>query len=215
MSDKEYGIMDFGFETYEIINPNYAKLVFKLNNAGNLTIEAIPSLTPGVKPEGTQHGKVPKGTKVFDYETKIIISLSYSDCINIAKLIDTSTPATLKLYRNSSRFSKTVTITRNDDTTNNTNGSRKFYFTLNFDSTTIDGVNTKFKLPMSDVIFEEFATVLSSYVNSYHMIKYYNQVEKAKADEMKEIKNLLLKLLGQQHDESTEESENKYKQYEV
>jgi hypothetical protein len=65
---------------------------------------------------------------------------------------------------------------------------------------------------MSDVIFEEFATVLSSYVNSYHMIKYYNQVEKAKADEMKEIKNLLLKLLNQ---ESTEESENKYKQYEV
>lgn len=44
------------------------------------------------------------------------------------------------------------------------------------------------------------------------MIKYYNQVEKAKADEMKEIKNLLLKLLNQ---ESTEESENKYKQYEV
>ena len=86
MVNKEYGVMDFGFETYEIINPNYAKLVFKLNNAGNLTIEAIPSLTPGVKPEGTQHGKVPKGTKVFDYETKIIISLSYSDCINISNL---------------------------------------------------------------------------------------------------------------------------------
>ena len=212
MVNKEYGVMDFGFETYEIINPNYAKLVFKLNNAGNLTIEAIPSLTPGVKPEGTQHGKVPKGTKVFDYETKIIISLSYSDCINISNLANNPKPnATLKLYRNSTKFSKTVTITCNEDTSNN----NKYYFTINFDSTTIDGVNTKFKLPMSDVIFEEFATVLSSYVNSYHMIKYYNQVEKAKADEMKEIKNLLLKLLRQEHDESTEESENKYKQYEV
>ena len=107
MSDKEYGVMDFGFETYEIINPNYAKQVFKLNNAGNLTIEAIPSLTPGVKPEGTQHGKVPKGTKVFDYETKIIISLSYSDCINISNLANNPKPnANLKLYRNSTRFSK-------------------------------------------------------------------------------------------------------------
>ena len=142
MVNKEYGVMDFGFETYEIINPNYAKLVFKLNNAGNLTIEAIPSLTPGVKPEGTQHGKVPKGTKVFDYETKIIISLSYSDCINISNLANNQAKCYFKLYRNSTRFSKTVTITCNEDTSNN----NKYYFTLNFDSTTIDGVNTKFKL---------------------------------------------------------------------
>ena len=215
MVNKEYGVMDFGFETYEIINPNYAKLVFKLNNAGNLTIEAIPSLTPGVKPEGTQHGKVPKGTKVFDYETKIIVSLSYSDCINISKLANNPKPnTTLKLYRNSTKFSKTVTITCNEDTSSSAD-SKKYYFTMNFDSTTIDGVNTKFKLPMSDAIFEEFATVLSSYVNSYHMIKYYNQVEKVKADEMKEVKNLLLKLLGQEYVEPTEKQENKYKQYEV
>ena len=204
--------MKYSIECHDMVFPKYAKMVFKINVSGNMTISAAPSLTPGKNPPGMQNGQLPKGTKVFDYETKIIISLSYSDCINISNLANNPKPnATLKLYRNSTKFSKTVTITCNEDTSNN----NKYYFTLNFDSTTIDGVNTKFKLPMSDVIFEEFATVLSSYVNSYHMIKYYNQVEKAKADEMKEIKNLLLKLLGQQHDESTEESENKYKQYEV
>lgn len=185
MAKKEYGIMDFGFETYEIINPNYAKLVFKLNNAGNLTIEAAPSFTPGVKPEGSQFGKVPKGTRVFDYENKIIVSMSFADCLNIMRMANNPIPDdTIKLYRNSNRFTKTITISCNQDM----NDPERYYFSMNFDSTTVDGINTKIKLPMSSSIFYEFSMVLNSYVNCYHMIKYYNAVEKAKLEKDKEDK---------------------------
>lgn len=195
----EYGIMDFGFEIHEIINPNYAKMIFKLNSAGNLTIEAFPSFTPGVKPEGTQHGKVPAGTRVFDYEKKIIVSLGYMDCVNIVHMFDEpNINLPLKLYRNSIKFNKTITISC-QESADSTPNDVKYYYTINFDSTTSDGANIKFKLPMSSVIFEEFAEILRSYTNNYHMIKYYNQVEKAKTEKIKkeldEIKSLVNKLI--------------------
>jgi hypothetical protein len=185
-SEKEYGIMDFGFDMYEMVNPTWAKLVFKLNNAGNLTIEAAPSLTPGVKPEGLEHGRVAKGSKIFDYEKKIIVSMLFADCLKIvdfAREVDIN--KSVKMYRNSARFSKVITLNYVED------NNRGAYAVISFDSTDGNGVNTKFKLPMNLDALAEFAQIHKSYIDCFHMIKYYTQVQSKIIDEIENMRTEL------------------------
>ena len=75
--------MKYSVDIHEMVFPKYAKLQFKVNRAGNLTLIASPSYTPGKLPDGLKPGQIPKGTRIFDYDSQIVVSLTFQDCLLI------------------------------------------------------------------------------------------------------------------------------------
>jgi len=160
----------YAIDVHEMVFPKYAKLQFKINKGGNLTLAASPSLNPGQLPEGTKGGKVPKGTKVFDYEKQIITSLGISDIIKLINMSKSTVPTeNVDIFRNSFKYNKKITFAYNlDDQT----GKIKF-ITIYFQSTDESGKEIKFYLPISLVNFEEVAQILQSYLSSVCSIKLF------------------------------------------
>lgn len=198
MADKKYSNMPlvFGIETWEYVNPKYAKLVTKINSVGNMTLEVSPTIYPqGTLPPGVESGRIEKGVKVFDYDKKIIFSISFDDCVNVVEMskkrfdwdqktnapVKPNTIKPLTLYRNSLKFNKKLTMQYVDG------GSGDYYVSMNFESTDENGMTTKFKLPLNLESFDLFSKVLESYQNSYHLIQYYNQVQKSIDEKINKI----------------------------
>lgn len=165
--------MKYSIDLHEMVFPKYAKLQFKINRAGNLTIAASPSLTPGQLPDGVKGGQIPKGTKVFDYDQQIVVSLILSDCIKIVSFAkNKSIVDAVEIFRNSAEYNKRVNIayTPQDD-----NPTKPKFATIYFQSTDSTGKEIKFRLPLSLGSLEEFAEVLQSYVTSFPMVKLFCQ----------------------------------------
>lgn len=162
--------MKYAIDVHEMVFPKYAKIQFKINKGGNLTVAASPSFTPGQLPEGTKGGKVPKGTRVFDYDKQIITSLGIPDII---KLIDMSkkkvATENVDIFRNSEKYNKKITFSYNLD---ESTGAVKF-LTIYFHSTDYTGKEIKFYLPISLANFEEIAHILQSYLSSVCSIKLF------------------------------------------
>jgi hypothetical protein len=163
--------MKYSVDTYEMVFPKYAKLQLKINKAGNLIIGASPSLTPGQMPPGVQGGRVPKGTKVFNYEDQILVSLTFADCLNIVNFAKSKmVTSTVDIFRNSTKFNKKVSFVfaPKDD-----KPLEAKFATIYFSSTATEKKEIKFKLPISLVNLDELAQLVESYINSYQMIKLY------------------------------------------
>jgi hypothetical protein len=165
--------MKYGIDLYEMVFPKYAKLQFKINRAGNLTVVASPSLTPGVLPEGVKGGQVPKGTRVFDYDQQIVVSLIFADCLKLISFAKSkSVTDTVEIFRNSAQYNKRVNVVWNPQ--DNEPLKAKFA-SLYFQSTDATGKEIKFKLPLSIASVEELAEVVQSYVTSFSMVKLFCQ----------------------------------------
>lgn len=178
----------YAIEVYDgLVFPKYAKVIFKINPSGNLTMHASPALTPGKEPPGTVRGKVPKGTKVFDYSKEIIASLEFEDCLNIinfAKNRNHPNPDVrignthYTIFRNSERFNKKINFTYTMDDNDPTVAKMA---TIWFESVTTAG-EIKFYLPMSLNSFDNIAEICKSYCTNITNIKLscalYNEIEK-------------------------------------
>lgn len=167
--------MKYSIDLHEMVFPKYAKLQLKINRAGNLTLVASPSFTPGVLPEGVKGGQVPKGTRVFDYDQQIVVSLIFADCL---KLISFSKNKDIKdaveIFRNSAQYNKKVNLVWNpqDDSP-----LKVKFASMYFQSTDSAGKEIKFKLPLSIASIEELAEVVQSYVTSFATVKLYCQAD--------------------------------------
>ena len=167
-------VLKYSIDMHELIFPKYAKLQFKINKAGNLTIAASPSITPGQMPEGIKPGAVPKGTKIFNYDAQIVTSLTFSDCLAILDFISSANVAkTVDIYRKSSKYDKKLTFAY---TPSETDASKPKFLTLYFSS--IDnGKENKFKLPLSLASLAEVYKIIDSYVLNFAMIKLFCQAD--------------------------------------
>jgi hypothetical protein len=78
-------MIKYGVEFHSLIYPKWAKLRFKISSEGKFLFISNPAITPGKLPDNIQKGKVPKGTKIFDYDKnkECIMSLSLAECIQI------------------------------------------------------------------------------------------------------------------------------------
>jgi hypothetical protein len=165
--------MKYGIDLYEMVFPKYAKLQFKINRAGNLTVVASPSLTPGQLPEGVKGGQVPKGTRVFDYDQQIVVSLIFADCLKLISFAkNKDIKDAVEIFRNSAQYNKRVNMLWNPQD----NDPLKVKFaSIYFQSTDSTGKEIKFKLPLSVASVEELAEIVQSYVTSFSMVKLFCQ----------------------------------------
>lgn len=168
--------MKYSVSVNEMIFPKYAKIEFKINKVGNLTLSASPSFTPGVLPEGIKPGIIPKGTKIFDFKnSEIVVSLKFEDCLNIIKFNNNRITADkVELYRNSDFYNKKITIVYFPD--ENT-GKPKFATFWFYYKDLKNGETRNFKLPISLTDFDTFCRIIESYVNNFSMIKLYCGVQ--------------------------------------
>ena len=165
--------MKYSVDVHEMVFPKYAKLQFKINKAGNLALVAAPSLTPGKLPDGIKPGQIPKGTKIFDYASQIVVSLTFQDCLNILEFIKSKNVASIvELYRNSEKYNKKVTLSYFTD---DKDISKPKFATFWFNSTEADGREISFKLPLSLSNLEEIGELVRSYIHSFAMIKLFCQ----------------------------------------
>lgn len=167
--------MKYGIEFHELVFPKYAKLVFKINKAGHLVLAASPSLTPGKYPPGVRPGVIPKGTKIFDYDNSIIVSLEFSDCLKLLDYIESKSPlVTVDVYRNSNLYNKKITF---NYFPLETDPSIAKFASIFFNCTDSDGKEIHFNLPLSFDNLNEMGKIIESYVNNYAMIKLFTAVE--------------------------------------
>lgn len=169
--------MKYSVDVHEMVFPKYAKLQLKINKAGNMTLTATPSFTPGKMPEGVKKGGfVEKGARIFNYDNQIIVSLTFTDCLNIIDFVHSKNVAkTVDIFRTSSRYNKKVNLTYFADEDNP--GTPKFaIFWFNSLENDVEK-EIKFKLPLSFANLEEIAKVLESYVQNYAMIKLFCQAQ--------------------------------------
>lgn len=160
--------MKYSIECHDMVFPKYAKMVFKINVSGNMTISAAPSLTPGKNPPGMQNGQLPKGTKVFDYTKEILVSVGFADClaiIDFAQSRDISKH--VDIFRKSTQWNKKVSIVYTPDD-NNINIPKMA--TIYFESSTPEGI-VKFYLPLSLKSLDELAEFCKSYTINVIPIK--------------------------------------------
>jgi len=167
--------MKYGIDLYEMIFPKYAKLQFKINRVGNLSIIASPSLTPGVLPEGVKGGQIPKGTKIFDYDQQIVVSLNFADCLKLISFAKRkSITDTVEIFRNSTQYNKRVNVVWNSQDDDQLKVKFASFYFQSIDAT---GKEIKFKLPLSISSIEELAEIIQSYVTCFSMIKLFCQSE--------------------------------------
>ena len=156
-----------------MVFPKYAKLQFKVNKVGNMTLTAAPAYTPGKLPTGVKPGQIPKGTKIFDYDSQIVVSLTFQDCLSIVKFAESKNIAnSVELFRNSDKYSKKVTLSYFPD---EADALKPKFATFWFNSTESEGKQINFKLPLSLSNLEEIAELIKSYVQNYTMIKLFCQ----------------------------------------
>lgn len=165
--------MKYSVDIHEMVFPKYAKLQFKVNRAGNLTLIASPSYTPGKLPDGLKPGQIPKGTRIFDYDSQIVVSLTFQDCLNIIEFAKSRNVAnTVELFRNSDKYNKKVTISYFPD---EANALKPKFVTIWFNSSEASGKEINFKLPLSLSNLDEIAELVKSYVHGFVMIKLFCQ----------------------------------------
>lgn len=165
--------MEYSVDVYDMVFPKYAKLQFKINKAGNMTLTAAPAITPGKLPDGVKPGQIPKGTKIFDYDSQIVISLTFQDCLKIIDMAKSKNVTTsVELFRNSDKYNKKVTLSYFPDDQDPT---KVKFATFWFNSTNESGKEINFKLPLSISNLEEIAELIKSYVNCFAMIKLFCQ----------------------------------------
>ena len=170
----------YAVECHDMVFPKYAKLVFKINQAGNLSMSASPSRTPGKAPPGAVNGKLPKGTKVFDYDKEVITTITFSECLAIIDFIKTrrvmltaEKANKVDLFKNSDNFEKKITFVYMAD---DNDPSIIKMATIYIDAT-IFGRNgaadthIKFHLPLSLKSLEEIGEICKAYVSNVHTIK--------------------------------------------
>jgi hypothetical protein len=164
----------YAIECHDMVFPKYAKLVFKINQSGNITISASPSLTPGKNPPGYKEGPLPKGTKVFDYTKEILVSIGFTDCLNIIAFannkrpnITPDKPNTVDIFRNSFEYNKHVTFTYTPDD----NDPTKVKMCTIFFNSSSHGVKNEFYLPLSLKSLDEISELCKSYAANVTVIK--------------------------------------------
>ena len=162
--------MRYGVDIHELVFPKYAKMAIKINTNGSITLLMTPSFTPGKMPEGVRPGQIPKGLKIFDYDKTIAISLTYSDCISIIEYAASKLPTVeVNVYRINNKFNKKVTFTWMPDEED----PGKAKFATIFAQQREKEQEVKFNIPLSFNNLDEFALLLSSYVNNYAAIKLF------------------------------------------
>lgn len=188
----------YSVECHDMVFPKYAKLVFKINNAGNLSMSASPSLTPGKNPVGFAGGKLPKGTRVFDYDKEVITTITFGECLSIIDFAKNKKPIApdgkpnkIELYKNSENFEKRISMVYTPD--DNDPRVAKMV-TIYFDATIYnktggDDNHIKFYLPLALKSLDEIARLCESYVSSIHTIKLITGLENQKSDRNKKYNN--------------------------
>lgn len=160
--------MKYSVEIHDLVYPKYAKVVFKINQAGNITLSASPSFTPGKLPAGMVGNTPPKGSRMFDYDKEIVISLGFKDCLDIVNFNNKrDVTKQVDIFRKSYDWSKKVTFVYTPD---DNDPLKPKMVTIFFDLTKADGV-TKFYLPLSFASFNEIASLLESYTLTFPIIK--------------------------------------------
>ncbi len=118
-------------------------------------------------------GQVPKGTRVFDYDQQIVVSLIFADCLKLISFAKSkSVKDSVEIFRNSSQYNKRVNIVWNPQ---ENEPLKPKFASIYFQSTDVTGKEIKFKLPLSIASVEELAEVVQSYVTSFSMIKLFCQ----------------------------------------
>lgn len=166
--------MKYGIDMYDLVFPKYGKLVFGINKTGNFILNVSPSFTVGKLPEGVSGGRVPKGTKVFDYDKEVVVSFDLKDCLNMVEFFrKKDVSQNIDFYRNSERFNKKITLKytpMDDDAT-----KPKMVTIFVSASLFLNGENKEvsFYVPMSLANFGEMIEVVKSYINNFAMIKLF------------------------------------------
>lgn len=170
---KEFKRALYPVEIWNTVNPKYFNLVLKISNSGQLILAATPSYTPGKLPAGVQKGRVPKGTKVFNYEKTIVVGLEFADCFNIVNFIENMDPTDkVEIYRKlQGVFDKSVNLQWNVE-------GKKINNAVMYFNMTESGNDSKVMIPFGMQILSEFSEVIKSYMNNMPMIKLFcNGVE--------------------------------------
>jgi hypothetical protein len=171
----------YAVECHSMVFPKYAKLVFKINQSGNMTISASPSFTPGTPPAGMENGQLPKGTRVFDYSKEILVSIGFSDCLSIIKFAENRTMFMINgkgkridnkvdIFRNSAEYNKHVTFIYTPD---DVDPNKIKMCTIFFDSSINGNSNShiKFYLPLALSHLDEIAELCKAYAYNVTVIK--------------------------------------------
>lgn len=186
--------MKYAIETHHLVFPKYAKMVFKIDQKGNLLVCASPSLTPGKMPPGMQNGQLPKGTKVFDYTKEIQFTLGFDDCLNIAEfstLKQNCAMAAVNIFRKSATWNKKITFVYTPDDVNPAIAKMAtIFFEMSRNNNT-----TKFYLSLSLKALDEIAEFCKSYAYSMISLKVSCGIEEERCEKEKEDSMLLQQIL--------------------
>lgn len=172
----------YATETYEMVFPKYAKVIFSINQAGNLSMALTPSFTPGKMPAGAVNGKLPKGTRVFDYDKEIITTVTFTECLAIIEftknkrlMLTPEKPNKVDIYKTSDRFEKRINFiyTADDNDPSIIKMATIYVDAIIKNQKNENGEDTriKFYLPLSIKSLEEIAKICEAYVNNVHSIK--------------------------------------------
>ena len=156
-------MIKYGIEFDELNYPKWGKIKFKLSDKGKFLIIINPSITPGKMPEGIK-GKVPKGTKVYDYDDdkECIMELSLDECV---KIID---------FAKNQNMAETVALTHQTYVTKYLNFAWGSENLCNINYRKVDDAGNecnKIYLPVPFDGLRKIIVILNSYINNYVMIK--------------------------------------------
>lgn len=156
----------YKLELYKLVYPKWAAAMIEISPKGKLTFVISPSKTPGTLPAGFKGGSIAKGTKVFDYEKELAVSLSLAECLQILDFIKAQnavqTVEFIHMYKGtSSKFSmawstgKSTKVEVCNININRTEGEEK----------------KKVFIPIPFNGMREIAVILDSYIKNYAVIK--------------------------------------------
>lgn len=164
-------MLKYGVEFHELVYPKWGKIRLRINGKGQLIFIANPSLTPGKMPENLKPGVIPKGTRVFDYDSnkECLLSLSLGECMQIVDFAKTKNAAdSVGIVH---RYKGDIKSLQFSWGTNN-NGEVTIC-NINYSKKTPLDENIKMYIPVPFTGLREIVSIINSYIQNYSVIKVY------------------------------------------